>query len=85
MLTSVEALYREGETLYESGRLEEAEAKFAVARQTLMRSEEALFFQPNVYEYFLRLSRRLPDRGRDRTRGSRMASLFRPIPKFSDS
>ncbi len=51
------SLFQEGEALSKKGDRKAAEAKFDLARQTILSVEEEVFYEPGVREYFLKLSR----------------------------
>src|SRR6266511_3115382 len=51
------SLHQEGEALSKKGDRKAAEAKFDLARQTILSVEEEVFYEPGVREYFLKLSR----------------------------
>jgi soluble lytic murein transglycosylase-like protein len=51
------SLYQEGAVLSKKGDRKAAEAKFDLARQTVLSVEEEVFYEPGVREYFLKLSR----------------------------
>ncbi len=57
LLSKAHGLYQEGEALYKSGAHEAAEAKFSLARQTILSVEEEVFYEPGVHTHFLELSR----------------------------
>lgn len=58
-LSRAAGLFREGEALYQKGDRRAAEAKFDLARQTLLSVEEEVFYEPGVHTYFLQLSREI--------------------------
>ena len=59
LLSKAHGLYQEGEALYKSGAREAAEAKFSLARQTILSVEEEVFYEPGVHTHFLELSREI--------------------------
>jgi hypothetical protein len=56
-LSRAHSLYEEGEALSKKGDRKAAEAKFGLARQSVLSVEEEVFYEPGVREYFLKLSR----------------------------
>lgn len=59
LLSRAYSLYQEGEALYKSGDHGAAEAKFSLARQTILSVEEEVFYEPGVHTHFLELSREI--------------------------
>jgi hypothetical protein len=59
LLSRAHGLYQEGEASYKSGDREAAEAKFSLARQTILSVEEDVFYEPGVHAHFLELSREI--------------------------
>ncbi|MBI3951009.1 MAG: lytic transglycosylase domain-containing protein [Acidobacteria bacterium] len=50
------AFYAEGEALYKKGDRAGAEASFAKARDIFLSSEEEVFYEPSMHDYFLQLT-----------------------------
>ncbi len=57
LFSRAHGLFQEGEALSKKGDRKAAEAKFDLARQTILSVEEGVFYEPGVREYFLKLSR----------------------------
>jgi len=57
LFSRAHGLFQEGELLSKKGDRKGAEAKFDLARQTILSVEEGVFYEPGVREYFLKLSR----------------------------
>ncbi|MBI4750837.1 MAG: lytic transglycosylase domain-containing protein [Acidobacteria bacterium] len=56
-----ESAFRNGETLLKQGKQMEAEAVFEKARQALLESDEAAFYEPTIHVTFLELSRHVAE------------------------
>src|SRR5262249_48745434 len=59
LFSRAHSFYQEGEALYKRGTREAAEAKFSLARQTILSVEEEVFYEPGVHTHFLELSREI--------------------------
>jgi len=56
-------LYDEADRLIEQGEREKARGMLARARDTIVGTNEEVFYQPNIYAYFIKISNRISELG----------------------